>query len=497
MKQFFTLLSLTLFLLISSISPSASAIDATTLHRYAQNNIMFVNTGTNYSGDACFVDLGDNAKTALNYLMSAGYSPAAAAVLVGIMSRESGLRPNVLEGGQLINDDSWRLLDWDNARHWQGAGGFGLMQWTDKEEHENLQAFADNKGQPVTSLEVQLAFLVRDLACSKEAGCDRNDPNSIHQKNDAYAYFDVESLNKYAARSMEEAAFWLTRRYTIPSFICNDVDGDGVCIRNGRTFNHVPRTYPAGVSAIRSNGGGGYIDSYKQYVDLANELSGSVAQTCSNGGGDNGGGDTGSSPVEGGPVELSDYKVVNSPIPLSTYIAGLRSHGIYQAARNWGHSVVRNGLYGWNDQCYHLALAQANGILHGMYPSTDVAHNPSAGGGWRVRQDLPEREFLDTIYQQINSNHPVVIKVSLHRNKDKQNYFPSTGTKDTRHFITVVGYKKSIASASDLTMNDLLVLDSWNATTTSSGSANSRVIRPASQLRWQKDTGYWLTYQAS
>jgi len=492
MKQFFLILGLALFALVSSAVPTASAMNGSTLRKYAQNNIMFINSGEKGIGDACFADLGDNAKTALNYLMSAGYSPAAAAALVGIMSRESGLRPNVLEGGQLINDDSWRLLDWDNARHWQGAGGFGLMQWTDKEEHENLQAFADKLGKPVTSLEVQLTFLVRDLACSKESDCDRTDPNAMHKRNDAYAYFDVESLNNYAKRSLEEATFWLTRRYTIPSFICNDVDGDGVCIRNGKTFNHVPRTYPAGATAIRSNGGGGYLDSGKQYIDLANELYGSVAQTCTTDGTDGGG----SSPVDTGPVDLSDYKVVNSPIPLASYISGLRSRGIFQAARNWRHDIVKNGRYGWNDQCYHLALAQANGILHGIYPSTDVAHNPSAGGRWQVRQDLSESEFLQTIYQQINNNHPIVIKVSLHRNKDKNNYFPSTGTKDTRHFITVVGYKNSVASANSLTMNDLLVLDSWNATTTSSGSPSSRVIRPASQLRWQKDTGYWLSYQA-
>lgn len=236
--------------------------------------------GEKPKGNACYYDYGDTAKTALVYLMNSGYTPEAATAIVGVMSVESRLRPNVLEGGELVTDNSWTVTRWDRVR--TGPGGFGLMQWTDRDEHNNLQSFADKLGKPVISLEVQLKFLVRDLACSKEAGCDRNDPNSIHKQQNAYAYFDPAYLNKYASRSIEEAVFWLARRYTIPSVICNDVDGDGVCIRGGRTFVHVPRSYPAGAQAIKKNGGIGYMTGWKKYEALAKQYASLVNTSCTN-----------------------------------------------------------------------------------------------------------------------------------------------------------------------------------------------------------------------
>ncbi len=196
-----------------------------------------------------------------------------------------------------------------------------------------------------------------------------------------------------------------------------------------------------------------------------------------------------------GSVSMGEFKVVDSSIPVSTYAQQLKSKGIYQGARNWKGSESRNGKYGWNDHCLQMAKAQANGLLHGTYPSTDVVHDPDQGSGWNVKENATLSEFLSIVFEKINSGHPVVIKVGLHRNKDLEKYYPSTEDKDTRHFVTVVGYKKTATSASDLTLNDLYILDSWGADLYNSSSSSSRVIRPNNQLKWQSGEGYWLSYQ--
>ena len=367
----------------------------------------------------CYKDYGDNAKTALVYLMNKGYSPEAAAALVGIMNVESGgLRPNVIEGGTLITDTSWTVTGWDKTRT-SGGAGFGLMQWTDKEEHDNLQAFADNMKMPVTSLEVQLKFLYADLACSKEAGCNRLDPNPMHKKNDAYAYFDVQSLNAYAARSVEEATFWLTRRYTIPSFVCAG-GADGICERGGRTLVDTPRSYPAGAEAMKQNGGGNYLASGKKYVDQAKSLQSLANTSCKEGAGDGDDGDDGgdgdddsdeddgiklsdagltgekakyfmSDPVVKCPKntkhkdagktidytsgELSGYTVVNTPIDVIKYRDYLVSNHISMDGKTCttdGSDCKGGSYYNDDGNCEKFAPMYAGNLYGNMCVSNDA-----------------------------------------------------------------------------------------------------------------------------
>ncbi len=100
--------------LTSFYSKSAHSLSRSDLKSYAQNNIMFINNGdSNDCIDGDLVDLGDNVKTALNYLMSKGYTANSAAGIVGNLVAESGVVPNKKEGGQLITDESWRLTEWE------------------------------------------------------------------------------------------------------------------------------------------------------------------------------------------------------------------------------------------------------------------------------------------------------------------------------------------------------------------------------------------------
>jgi len=211
-KRHLSLLITFILLVVASftrfyITPVYS-LSKTDLKNYAQNNIMFINSGeSNNCIDGDIVDLGDNVKTALNYLMSKGYTANSAAGIVGNLVAESGVVPNKKEGGQLITDESWRLTNWENY----GKRGFGIAQWTSKGRQDNLQNFADENGLPVISMEAQLGFLFQELQ--------------------RYSGAKVENLN---SKSFEEATFYIYRFYETPrSSFCTTNDRAG-CYNNYR-----------------------------------------------------------------------------------------------------------------------------------------------------------------------------------------------------------------------------------------------------------------------
>lgn len=188
LKKVFSALFLTLF-----FCAPVSAISAADLRFYAQNNILFLDEEDSFISDCLsgeLIDMGENSKTALNFLISKGYSASSAAAIVGNLIAESSVVPNKLQGGKLINDPSWRLTSWEKY----GKSGFGIAQWTSKGRQANLQAFADENGLPVSSMEAQLAFLFKELQDSYKGG-------------------SVENLN---AKSLEEATFYIYRYYETP-----------------------------------------------------------------------------------------------------------------------------------------------------------------------------------------------------------------------------------------------------------------------------------------
>src|SRR5262249_48428181 len=87
---------------------------------------------------------------AVQYLVSRGLSPVAAAGLVGNMGAESGYDPG-------INERS-------------GGGGFGLLQWTGPRRAALTQYAADTGSSPSDPY-VQMDFALKELATSeKRAG---------------------------------------------------------------------------------------------------------------------------------------------------------------------------------------------------------------------------------------------------------------------------------------------------------------------------------------
>ena len=188
-------------------SKNVFAISKADLKFYAQNNIMFIDDESSNSSNCLnedLVNLGDNSKTALNYLIKKGYSASSAAAIVGNLIAESSVVPNKKEGGELINDTSWRITSWEKF----GKRGFGIAQWTSPGRQTNLQTFADTNGLPVISMEAQLGYLFDEL--QREV---RGSGSSVANMN---------------ATSLEEATFFMYRRFETPrSSFCTSNDRAG------------------------------------------------------------------------------------------------------------------------------------------------------------------------------------------------------------------------------------------------------------------------------
>ncbi len=95
----------------------------------------------------------DNIEKILNFFMQKGLTLAQAAGFVGNMQQESGLRPDIEQGGRIV-DENYTPIN---------GVGFGLIQWTWTARQAPLVALADEMGMPITSIEVQLEYVWQEL----------------------------------------------------------------------------------------------------------------------------------------------------------------------------------------------------------------------------------------------------------------------------------------------------------------------------------------------
>lgn len=95
----------------------------------------------------------DNEEKILNFFMQKGLSLAQAAGIVGNMKQESGLNPNIIEGGAMVEGNYMP----------KNGVGFGLVQWTFTARQDPLVKFTQNMGVETTSLNGQLGFVWEEL----------------------------------------------------------------------------------------------------------------------------------------------------------------------------------------------------------------------------------------------------------------------------------------------------------------------------------------------
>lgn len=99
-----------------------------------------------------------NERRIAQLLAERGYTPKGIAAILGNLKIESGFRPNALQPSTTGN----RPLP---------KRGFGIAQWTDAGRQQKLIAFAEQRGVPLTDLEMQVDFL--DLEIQGYGGLHR------------------------------------------------------------------------------------------------------------------------------------------------------------------------------------------------------------------------------------------------------------------------------------------------------------------------------------
>lgn len=105
-----------------------------------------------------------------SFLKAQGLTDAGAAGLMGNLYAESGLRPNNLqnsyEGKLGMTDTEYtEMVDKGSYTNFgNDRAGYGLAQWTYPSRKANLQKFAKDAGKSIGDLEMQLGFLMQELA---------------------------------------------------------------------------------------------------------------------------------------------------------------------------------------------------------------------------------------------------------------------------------------------------------------------------------------------
>lgn len=105
-----------------------------------------------------------------NYLRVEGLSACGAAGLMGNLYAESGLVPANLQNTyekKLGYTDAAYTAAVDNGKYKNfdtDRAGYGLCQWTYPTRKKNLRLFAKNAGKSIGDLNIQLEFLMKELA---------------------------------------------------------------------------------------------------------------------------------------------------------------------------------------------------------------------------------------------------------------------------------------------------------------------------------------------
>ncbi len=110
-----------------------------------------------------------------SFLKVQGLTDAGAAGLMGNLYTESGLRPNNLQNScekKLGYTDAAYTAAVDNGKYKNfdtDRAGYGLCQWTHPARKKNLRFFAKSAGKSIGDLNIQLEFLMKELAESFSA----------------------------------------------------------------------------------------------------------------------------------------------------------------------------------------------------------------------------------------------------------------------------------------------------------------------------------------
>lgn len=139
---------------------------------------------------------------------------------------------------------------------------------------------------------------------------------------------------------------------------------------------------------------------------------------------------------------------------------------------------ANSSLYG--DKCLSFAETHAYALYTGNTgDSAATAANYPHGGSFTSWYSDSKQETLQKIYEQVSQGKPVVIQVNGNK----------AGT--SRHFVTVVGFRKSVNDTNQLSEKDLLIIDSWDGKVERMDQANSRFLTSGKDCG-KSYSGYYL-----
>ncbi|WP_246793444.1 phage tail tip lysozyme [Burkholderia perseverans] len=145
---------------------------------------------------------GDNANQIASALKDAGYNNTAIAGILGNLQQESGLQPDVNQGGATGGPSSNNADD--------NAHGYGLAQWGGSRK-EALEQFAQQQGKPVTDLGTQVQFMIQEannMPGLKDAMNSAGSPQAAAatwcQQFEGATDPEMQNRNQYAAQFAQQ-----------------------------------------------------------------------------------------------------------------------------------------------------------------------------------------------------------------------------------------------------------------------------------------------------
>ncbi len=137
----------------------------------------------------------------------------------------------------------------------------------------------------------------------------------------------------------------------------------------------------------------------------------------------------------------SEYLVIDSKISVREYLGIINRNQIKQA--------TKTKTYG--GYCMAVSLVHAYNLYaggRGDGPSSFLKYRYASK--FRSDMNYTEEQILKATYNELINNRPIIIQVNGNK----------AGT--SRHFVTAVGFKKSVTTSSTLSQGDLLIIDSWD-----------------------------------
>lgn len=170
-------------------------------------------------------------------------------------------------------------------------------------------------------------------------------------------------------------------------------------------------------------------------------------------------------------IELLDdeWTVVSTKVSVEDYLDVVKENKITQDS-----DVSKYG-----GSCLSVSYTHASNLYNGK--TDDVVDD----GNYKYAEEFnsfysdDKDETLKVIYSQILRGKPVIMQVN--GNEDGSN----------RHFVTVVGFRKSVSDPSQLTEKDLLIIDPWDGNVERMDQDGSRFMTTGKQCG-EEYTGYYL-----